>query len=41
MGDFPSTLPSSTVVFNSDKASGEFEIQFPPVSFHTLVYFKR
>ena len=41
VGDFPSTPPSSGVVFDSDKAPGEFEIQFPHVSFHTLAYFKR
>src|ERR1700733_15185836 len=43
MGDFPSTPPSSVVVFNSVQAPGEFEIWFPPVSFHTFTpaYFKK
>ena len=41
IGDFPSTPPSSTVVFDSVKAPGEFEIRFPPVSSHifTPAYF--
>jgi hypothetical protein len=34
MGDFPSTPPSSTVVFDSVKAPGEFEIRFPCILSH-------